>query len=406
MSALHALDQGFQVTLLDAATPGGEQASSYGNAGWLSSHSILPPSEPGVWKKLPGFLLDPLGPLSVRWRYLPRTLPWLLRYLVAGSTEARITTIARGLRTLLADAAPLHEQLAARAGLSHLIERRGLLHVYPSRQQFENDARGWKIRRALGVEWAELSAAQLREREPDLDARYGFGVLVAEAGHCRNPGTYVASLAQHARARGARLVTASAEGFRIERGRLKAVYTSTGEIACDAAVIAAGAQSKALARQAGDRVPLETERGYHVMVTLPEGQPRTPMMIMDRKVIATQTEFGLRVAGQVEIASFDAAPDWRRAEIMRDIALQVFPALPRDLPAARLRYWLGRRPSMPDGLPCIGAASGSADVIHAFGHGHIGLGSSVRTGRLVAQLLRQQSTEIDITPFSAQRFGR
>jgi D-amino-acid dehydrogenase len=405
MSALHALDQGFQVTLLETATPGGEQASSYGNAGWLSSHSVLPPSEPGVWKKVPGFLLDPLGPLAIRWPYLPRTLPWLLRYLVAGASEARISVTAQALRSLLADAAPLHEQIASAAGVAHLIARRGLLHVYPSRREFEADARGWRIRQALGITWEELSAAQLREAEPDLDARYGFAVRVTEAGHCSNPGAYVAALAQHACARGARLLTATASGFRIEQGRLLAVYTDAGEIACDAAVIAAGAQSRKLAALAGDRVPLESERGYHAMVEAPEGQPRTPMMIMDRKVIATQTERGLRVAGQVEIASFDAAPDWRRAEIMRAIALQLFPALPRDLPAARVRYWLGRRPSMPDGLPCIGPASGCSDIIHAFGHGHIGLGSSARTGRLVGQLLAQQPTEIALAPFSAQRFA-
>lgn len=404
MSALHALDQGWQVTMLDPGAPGGEHASSYGNAGWLSSHSILPPSEPGVWKKVPGFLADPLGPLSIRWRYLPRTLPWLLRYLVAGSSEARITATAKALRSLLAGAAPLHQQLADQAGVADLIELGGLLHVYRSRADFDKDARGWCIRREFGINWQELSAEELRQREPDLDPGYGFGVLINEAGHCRNPGAYIAALVKHACERGARLSATQARGFRFDGKRLAAVLTDSGEIVCDAAVIAAGAQSKILAAQAGDQVPLETERGYHAMVEQPEGRPRTPMMIMDRKVIATQTEHGLRVAGQVEIASFEAAPDWRRAEIMRDLALQLFPALPRDLPASRVRYWLGRRPSMPDGLPCIGRATRSADIIHAFGHGHIGLGSSARTGRLVGQLLAGLTPEIDLTPFRAQRF--
>lgn len=404
MSALHALDQGLQVTIVDPGQPGGEHASSYGNAGWLSSHSILPPSEPGVWKKVPGFLADPLGPVSIRWRYLPRTLPWLLRYLLAGSTEARITAAAKSLRTLLAGAAPLHQQIADQAGVAELIELRGLLHVYRSRADFENDARGWRIRRGLGITWQELSAEELRQREPDLDPGYGFGVFINEAGHCRNPGAYIAALVKHACDRGARLNVTKATGFRFDGKRLAAVRTESGEIVCDAAVIAAGAQSKMLAAQAGDNVPLETERGYHAMIEHPEGRPRTPMMIMDRKVIATQTEHGLRVAGQVEIASFDAAPDWRRAEIMRELALQLFPALPRDLPASRVRYWLGRRPSMPDGLPCIGTATRSADIIHAFGHGHIGLGTSARTGRVVAQLVVGETPEIDLTPFSAQRF--
>jgi len=150
MSALHALDQGLQVTIVDPGKPGGEHASSYGNAGWLSSHSVLPPSEPGVWKKVPGFLADPLGPLSVRWRYLPRTLPWLLRYLVAGSTTARISATAAALRPLLHGAAPLHKEIADRAGVGDLIDLGGLLHIYRSREHFDTDARGWGIRRRRG----------------------------------------------------------------------------------------------------------------------------------------------------------------------------------------------------------------------------------------------------------------
>ena len=301
MSALHALDQGLQVTIVDPGTPGGEHASSYGNAGWLSSHSILPPSEPGVWKKVPGFLADPLGPLSIRWRYLPRTLPWLLRYLIAGATEARITETAKALRTLLAGAAPLHQKIAENAGVGQLIELGGLLHVYRSRQHFESDARGWRIRRELGVGWEELEAEELRRREPDLDPGYGFGVYISEAGHCRNPGAYIAALIGHACDRGAHLRAVKATGFRFTGDRLSAVCTEEGDIVCDAAVIAAGAQAKVLAAQAGDSVPLETERGYHAMVENPEGYPRTPMMIMDRKVIATQTELGLRVADRKSV---------------------------------------------------------------------------------------------------------
>jgi D-amino-acid dehydrogenase len=183
------------------------------------------------------------------------------------------------------------------------------------------------------------------------------------------------------------------------------VRTDDAEIACDAAVIAAGASSKPLAAAAGDRVSLESERGYHAMIAQPEGGPRTPVMASDCKAIATMMEGGLRIAGQVEIASFDAAPNWRRAEIMREHALRMFPALPRDMPAGRVRYWMGRRPSTPDGMPCIGYARGSRDIIHAYGHGHIGLVASARTGRVVAQLLSDNTPEIPIEPFSPRRFA-
>lgn len=404
MSALHAVREGHRVTILEPDTPGGEQASSYGNAGWLSSHSVIPPALPGTWKHVPGYLLDPLGPLAIRWRYLPRALPWLSRYLAAGATYERIGVIARALRTLLVDAPALHRDLAEQAGVGHLIARSGLLHIYPSRAEFAADAPAWEVRRATGVRWRELDADAMRIEEPALHERYRFGLFVDEAGHCRDPAAYVAALVAHARALGASLMRGRASGFRIERGRLRAVSTDTGDLACDAAVIAAGARSKALAAAAGDRVSLESERGYHVTITQPEAGPRTPVMASDAKAIATMMEGGLRVAGQVEIAAFDAAPNWRRAEILRDHALRLFPALPRNLPASRVRYWLGRRPSTPDGLPCIGYASGSRDIIHAYGHGHVGLVSSARTGRVVAQLLAGQAPEIVLEPFDPRRF--
>lgn len=405
MSAIHALDQGLQVTLLDFNEAGSEEASSYGNAGWLSSHSVIPPVEPGMWKKVPGYLMDPLGPLSIRWRYLPGLAPWLLRNLASARRE-RIHATAQALRTLVVDARLLHQELARRAGVAHLIDTSGVLHVYRSRRHFENDAFGWSVRRELGIQWSEIEGEALRRREPDLDPQFGFAVHVDEAGHCKNPGAYMQALDAYARARGARRVQGRATGFRIEEGRLKAVLTESGEIACEAAVICAGARSKHLAAQAGDRVQLESERGYHATIAGHDqaAVANTPMMVSEFKVIATQMEGGLRIAGQVEFASFEAAPDWRRAAIMRDIAQKLFPGLPRDLPAQDVKFWLGRRPSTPDGMPCIGYAAASRDIVHAYGHGHIGLGCSARTGRIAAQLLTGQVPEIDLAPFSPQRF--
>jgi D-amino-acid dehydrogenase len=229
---------------------------------------------------------------------------------------------------------------------------------------------------------------------------------VDEAGHCRDPSAYVGALFGHARAQGAEHVPARATGLCIERGRLRAVRTQTGDVDCDAAVIAAGIRSRALAAAAGDRVPLETERGYHVQIARAEGAPQTPTMVMDRKVVATHMLGGLRVGGQVEIAATDDAPDWRRAEILRRHALDLFPSLPRDLPPERVTRWMGCRPSLPDGLPCIGPSSASADVLYAFGHGHVGLAASARTGRVIAQLLSGQAPDMALTPFAAQRFGR
>lgn len=404
VSALECLRAGHRVTVVDPGAPGGEQASSYGNAGWLSSHSVIPPAEPGIWKRVPSYLADPLGPLAIRWRYLPRVLPWLVRYVWAARTGRQIAATARALRTLLADAPRLHADLAEEAGLGHLIERRGLLHVYPDRAAFAADAEAWAIRRAVGVEWLELSADELRQREPALHRRYTFGVVVEEGGHCRDPGGYVAGLADLARARGATYVRTRATGFRLADDRLVAVETEAGAIPCDRAVVAAGARSAALTARLGDRLPLESERGYHVMIAGAEAEPRTPVMASDAKMIVNPMNGGLRAAGQVEFAGLAAAPNWKRAEILRDHLTSMFPELPETVPAERVRMWLGHRPSMPDGRPCIGHARRTDDVVYAFGHGHVGLVGSARTGRLVAQLVGGETPEIPLAPFDPRRF--
>lgn len=408
-TALEALRAGLRVTVLEPGEPGGPQATSYGNAGWLSSHSVVPPALPGAWRKVPGWLADPLGPLALRWRYLPRAAPWLLRYLASGWTEARVQRTADALRTLLADAPALHARLAAEAGVPQLIEQRGLLHAYRSREEFEGDALGWRVRRRTGVQWEEWSASELRRREPDLDARYTLGIYVPEAGHCRNPGAYVAALAQRARDGGAERVAARATGFRIEGGRLRAVRTESGEIACDAAAICAGARSGPLAAAAGSPVPLESERGYHVVVEDANVGPRTPVMVADGKLIAHWMDGGLRAAGQVEIGGLEAAPDWRRAEILHKHLQSMFPGLASATGTPSIKQWLGHRPSLPDGLPCIGPARASADVVLAFGHGHVGLCGSARTGRVVAQLLAGAGAgagpEIALAPFDPRRFS-
>lgn len=402
-TAVQLAERGLKVVLVDPGPPGGEQAASFGNAAWLSSHSVTPPSSPGIWKQVPKWLRDPLGPLSLRPAYLPKALPWLLQYLSAGATEQKLRGIAAELRTLLIDAPKLHAEIATRAGVPELIDAdSGLMHVYPDRASYEADALGWRIRRELGIVCDEIEGPELARCQPDLARTYTFAVNVPEAGQCLDPGAYCAALVSFAQSMGARRIAAHATGFRSENGRLRAVETSQGEIACDAAVIACGARSAALARKAGDRVPLESERGYHVTV---EGGanmpgPTTSVMVSDRKVVITRLAQGIRCAGQVEIASPDAAPDWRRAEIMRTHLAAIFPGL--DTSDARV--WLGLRPSLPDGKPVIAAARNIKGVVHCFGHGHVGLVSSARSGRLAAQLVTGETPEIDLAPFSSDRF--
>jgi len=216
--------------------------------------------------------------------------------------------------------------------------------------------------------------------------------------------TVLGQLVAQAQAEGAEFRPEAATGLRIESGRLKAGRTTSGEIPADRAVICAGARSGALAAAAASPVPLETERGYHALVLDPEAGPRTPLMPSDGKMSITRTRQGLRCAGQVEIAGLEAAPNWRRAEILRDHLLRSFPKLPRDLPADRVKFWMGHRPSMPDGLPCIGPSRATPDVILAFGHGHVGLVAGPRTAGLVAAMLAGESSVPDPAPYNSSPY--
>lgn len=404
-SAIELLRDGHQVTLIEPDDPGGEQAASYGNGTLLNPSSVIPMSSPGLWKKVPGYLTDPLGPLAIRWRYLPRLWPWLTRFIRAGATAERVGATARALAPLLAEAPALHRRLAEEAGVADLITRQGVLFVFPDRAAFEAEGLSWRLRRETGTTWLELDEDELRQREPALDRRYKFAVLVEENGQCRDPGSLVAALARHAVGQGAVLRRARATGLRIETGRLRAVVVEDGEIACDRAVIAAGARSAVFAAAAGDWVPLETERGYHAVIRDPGVEPRYPMMPSDGKMAFAMTREGLRIAGQVELAGLEAAPNWKRAEVLLRFARTAYPGLPSDIGPERVKVWMGHRPSTPDGLPCLGLALGCSDVVYAFGHGHVGLTAGPKTGVVVADLVAGRVPSVDLGAFSARRFG-
>ncbi len=402
--ALELLRDGHRVTILEPATPGGRQSASYGHGCWISPASVVPMSMPGLWRQVPGYLLDPHGPLVIRWGHLARLAPWLLRFLMAGATVDRVERTAAALATLLADSPSRHAALAKEVGCGHLIRQDGLLYAYPDRTAFEAESLSWRLRRMTGLTWRELDRAALAAREPSLSDVYRFGILVEEGAHCRDPGAYVSAMIAHAAAQGARLASARATGFSFDGDRLTAVETDQGLIPCDRAVIASGVRSKALARLAGDRIPMEAERGYHAVVAAGDAGPRHPIMPSDGRMANTPTTDGLRLSGQVELAAIDAPPNWKRADILVAHARTTYPGL-TDAAAVVRDRWMGHRPSTPDGLPVIGPAARSPDVIHAFGHGHVGFASGPITGRIVADLIAGTTPTRDVGPFGARRFA-
>lgn len=392
--ALRLAGEGRDVAIVDPAAPG--SGASYGNAGTIADYAVMPVGTPAVLKALPSLLFDRDSPLAILGSAFPAIAPWLLRF-VRQSLPGAARRNAAALAAILADAAPLWRELAAAAGAADLVRDRGALYLYDDAAAMRAAARDMAVRRALGVEVALLGGAEVEQLEPGLPPVAGAAFFPG-ALFLTDPGRMVAHLAEAAQGAGARLIAARAE--RIER-RQGGVQVSgpglalTGRIA----VIAAGAHSRALARRAGDRVPLDTERGYHAEWQ-DAGSPR-----LNRPVCATARGFylcpmagRLRAAGTVELGGLDAPASPHRIARLVKGARSVFPDL-----GAPERSWMGFRPSMPDSLPVIGPSRLGPEVIHAFGHGHIGLTLAPATARIVADLVAGRAAHLPLDPYLPAR---
>ena len=393
---------GHQVVIVDPQPPG--EWASFGNAGCFNPSSVVPIAGPDTLKKVPGYLLDPLGPLAIRWSYLPQIAPWLLRYAYAGSSAARVEKQAEALKTLLFGSLDYLMPLVANAHAETLVKRNGILIVYRSERSWQADERAWNIRRRAGITLHDLDTDELRQFDPSLARDLIRAKHVPGNGHTVDAGGLVAAMAAAMVSDGGQIVRTKATGFKIESGKLLAVSTESGEIPADAAIIAAGAHSKALAALAGDRVPLETERGYHLVVREPEAMPRVPTTDAEFSFVATPMSGGLRLAGTVELAGLQAKPNWRRSRMLLERAANLLRGLPKDIPEKRLSMWMGHRPSLPDSLPVLGRSQRSGDIFHAFGHGHVGMTAAPYTGKVLADLVSGRPPPIDLSPFRPDRF--
>jgi len=389
--------RGYPVTVIDPREPG--TYCSYGNAGCLSRASCVPLGLPGVWKKVPGWLLDPKGPLVIPPGYAARISPWLWEFW-RNTRSDRVLRIADALHSLLDVTIDKWRPLAAWAGVPELIRQDGYAFVYESEAAFAGDSLGRELRRDRGVKIEVLKGAEIREFDASLSPELTHMVLMPEQGHVPNPLRLSEALASRLLGGGARFERVGATGFEFRDGRVVRVRTESGFIDADFVVLAAGAHSKPLAAQLGAVVPLETERGYHVMLEAPSVLPRIPVCSGEGKYFATPMEGGLRVAGTVELGGLDAPPSDARADAMLDGAKRLMPGLQ----IGRFQRWMGHRPSMPDSKPVIGRAPAAVNAFFAFGHGHVGLTAAAPTSELVADTLEGKPTFTSLEPFRPDRF--
>jgi D-amino-acid dehydrogenase len=395
---LHLLNRGHRVTVLDPRGIG--NGASYGNSAIIANSEVLPVATAGTLRRVPSMLLSRSGPLHIRPAYLPTLLPWLASF-VAASRPARVRDISAALAALLRPAAEEHRHLASLAGVASSIRATGWLKVYETAQAVARARPGYDAMRELGVVCEELASDEIRAREPALAPIFSRAVFHPHCHHVGPPGAYTEALGTWALQQGASFRQASVTGFSFRDGAVDGVVTSAGSVAAESVVVACGAWSRPLAAQLGEDVPLDTERGYHAMLSTADGpQLNSPVYWTERSVILSPMPGGIRMTSSVEFAGLHAPPDYTHID---RLAAGVRRALPSASTVPNSR-WLGFRPSMPDSLPVIGRARRHPNCLLAFGHGHLGLTLGPVTGRLVADLLEDRATGIDMAPYEPGRF--
>lgn len=390
--------QGHTVTLIDKDDPA--EACSSGNAGILAAYGVVPLSLPGVLKKAPGMLLNPSGPLSIRRQYLLRIMPWLWQFWRASQPE-RVEHIASALSPLLRHTVRDYLSLTLGSRAQPLIVPSPVLCAYHNETRYLNDKMVWDLRAKHGVTWRTLSGPAVQEMEPALSKECQFAAVFENCGYTLNPKRLVKSLFDDFMHEGGTFIRTAVQHIRpINANEIHLQLATNKTYTASCVVVACGAWSGQFTSALGEPVPLEQERGYHLTLSNFEGiAPRYPIMSPAHKVIATPMETGLRIAGMVEFGGF-LPPDPSRAKALHEHLHSLFPLIS----AGTTSSWMGHRPSLPDSLPVIGPSTKHASIFYAFGHQHVGLSSAPMTARVISELITNQPTSIDITPFSVDRF--
>ncbi|EBA15995.1 oxidoreductase, FAD-binding protein [Roseobacter sp. SK209-2-6] len=396
--ALKLQSLGYDVAIYDRKGIAAE--ASQGNAGAFAFSEIVPLATPGILTKAPKWLLDPMGPLSIPPAYALQLAPWMLRFWRASWKDRYHASMAAQAELMSLSRQALERQIEATQG-ERLMQRDGQLQLFEGEKEFRASLPVWETRRAHGIRFELLSSAEeIAEIQPGLDHRFTHAGFTPDWTNTLDPKAWCQHLADRFCALGGKVELQEVTGVSLEGGKPKlrlggAVHHP------DKVVLAAGAWSHHLARQLGEKIPLETERGYNT--TLPKGafDLRTHVTFGSHGFVASRINGGVRIGGAVELGGLKRAPNYRRADVLLKKAQRFMPGLQTE----GGQQWMGFRPSMPDSLPVIGCASASPSVIFAFGHGHLGLTQSAATAELVVSLITGARESQLLRAFAPQRFS-
>jgi D-amino-acid dehydrogenase len=390
--------RGLSVTLVDRDAPG--LGASYGNMASIAVTEFMPASRPGIWAQMPKWLLDPEGPVRIQPGYLPKLVPWFLRFLAA-SRPSKLRALEAAGAALCGRVYDDLDALLKETGLTHMLTAEGCLSLYTDEAEFKADREHIEILERFGFRYEILGGKAIPDLEPFLTTKIGKAVLFPDNRSITDPYRLVTALAERFEALGGRTVRGEIAGLEQGEAGVSALRLADGRsLRTEKVVLAAGAFTARLSALLREHIPLETERGYHTQIMEPGISMRHSIIWPARAFMVTPTAGGIRVGGTVEMAGLDASPDYRRAKILVKRAQEALP----DLQVRQATEWMGHRPALPDTVPVMGPSAKRRNVWYATGHGHLGLTYAATTGRLMADLITGVQPPVDMQPYRVDRF--
>jgi glycine/D-amino acid oxidase-like deaminating enzyme len=389
-------EKGIKVSLFDKNEPG--KMASYGNAGHFSPYAVLQLNRPDILYDVPKMLLSSSGPLALKWNYIPKMMPWILGYLKNCNQKSMMHT-AKYMNQILSLALDAYDEIFKDVELGHLVERKGVIYIWTD-QNLKSRNLEIRIRDELGVKQQMLTKQEVLDLEPNLNPVFHAGVLYDYAWHARDPHKILNKLFEKFTKLGGQFFKAEVKNVLQNVDGYTYVKTDNQDYKFDKLVIATGAFSKQFTDQLGEKIPLDTERGYHVHFKNMDHLIQRPVISMDRGFGMTPMDQGLRAVGTVELGGLKNPPSKKRIQYIINCAKELLPQL-----GEHHDEWLGFRPTLPDFLPVLGPAKKFNNIIYAFGHQHLGWTLGAITGKIISGIVNNENTNLDLTPYSSTRFS-
>ena len=394
-NALFLQKKGFQVTLFDRDEPG--NSASYGNAGHFSPYASIPINRPDVLTDVPAMLLSSRGPLALKWRYVPKMIPWFLKF-ISNCRKDRMLHTAKYMHQILDIALPAFDELFEDVDISGLVENKGILYFWNDQNLKSRDLE-IKIREELGVKQQLVTPKEIHDLEPNIKPVYHGGVYYDYARHARNPKKILIKLFENFVQKGGNFLKLNIKDLNFDEKK-PVIRSDTQRFVFDKLVIACGAFSKTLTDKLHEDIPLDTERGYHIHFKNFDHLINRPIIYLNRGFGMTPMEQGLRVVGTVEFGGLKNPLSKSRIKNLIENAKELLDGLPDHEDE-----WLGFRPTLPDFLPVIGPSKNYDNVFYSFGHHHLGWTLGAISGKIISKMISNEKTNLDLKPYSSLRFS-